>query len=311
MAQGNTRKQHYVWEHYLRAWAFKGTQVWCFRDGKCFQVGTENIAHRRDFYSLKELTTRDIEIVRLIIGRMGSHLQELAKGWLSMFTLLHEVKRRAEAAGKLEPAAAKEIDVAINNMEEKLHAQIESAAVPLLERLRAQDVSFLDDQQSVVDFTSFLSMQYFRTPGMAAGALKQAGDVIPGFNLDAAWGALRTIFATNVSAALSAKRERLRAIFLRPPPGLSFITGDQPILNLRAVNAPEGEVPTELELYYPLSPALAVRLDFEHTERRTDERNLSEAELDEYNGFIVRKSGGQFYANSEAALLRAAAWSRS
>ena len=66
------RKHHYVWEHYLDAWATDG-QIWCRRADKYFPTSTENVGQRRDFYRLKELSDGDVAFVERLIMRMGGN----------------------------------------------------------------------------------------------------------------------------------------------------------------------------------------------------------------------------------------------
>jgi len=70
------RKHHYVWEHYLKAWE-TGGKVWCARGEKIFPSSTENIAHSRDFYRLKELSDSDVDLVKRLIASMGGGCQKI------------------------------------------------------------------------------------------------------------------------------------------------------------------------------------------------------------------------------------------
>ena len=51
------KKHHYVWQHYLTAWARDGEQVWCLRKGgEPFRSHTLNIGQQRYFYRLREMS---------------------------------------------------------------------------------------------------------------------------------------------------------------------------------------------------------------------------------------------------------------
>ena len=52
----DVKKQHYVWEFYLKAWRFEGNKVWCNRNGNVFNTSTENVAQERRFYEITPLT---------------------------------------------------------------------------------------------------------------------------------------------------------------------------------------------------------------------------------------------------------------
>jgi len=293
------RKQHYVWEHYLTAWAVRG-QVWCQRGGNQFVTNTENIAHRRDFYRLREMSEKDLELVKLFIEQMGDHLKELARGWIPAFTALFRIQKLYRESGQQNAELEKELDIAINNLEEDLHSSIEDSAVPILKALRQGDFATLDDQQSYVDFARFMATQHLRTSAMENRMLQNAK--IPaqfGANMENIWGILRTISATNISFHFFSVQDSTRLTFLNALPPNEFITGDQPMLNLRADGATP---PTELEIYYPLTPNRALWMDFGHSRAIRENRTLSAEEVRSYNQRIMKASEGQVYAASKIAL---------
>lgn len=144
-------------------------------------------------------------------------------------------------------------------------------------------------------------MQYLRTPfimNSVAGALKD----VPGFNLDAAWGLMRTMFATSMGGVFYRQQNATRLTFLDAPALVEFITGDQPIINLRAIEKYGVEPVTEFELYYPLSPSRALLMDFGHQHRRVERKTLSTEEVHEYNRKFIAVAGEQIYAASEDTL---------
>jgi hypothetical protein len=292
------RKHHYIWEHYLSGWAIGG-QVWCLRGGKSFLASTENVGHRRDFYRLKEMSAYDVEVVEQLISQMGEAVRETARGWMPHFRLFHQFKRTWEASGRNSPELEDLLDATINDLEEDLHAGIEGGAVPGLAALRAGDASIVNHDKRFSDFGWFIATQYMRTPKMQKSAIEVFGRTIPGFNIEAAWGLLRTIFATNMGGSFFVGRRTLRLVFLEAPAGLEFITGDQPILNTRAV---DGAAPTEVELYYPLTPSRAVLMDFNRPVAATEHKALTADEIARYNGMIADASEGQIYARSREAL---------
>lgn len=145
-------------------------------------------------------------------------------------------------------------------------------------------------------------MQYMRTPGMARDVVESAGE-IPGFNADAAWGLMRTIFATNLGHGFYIQRRTLRLTFLDAPADAEFVSGDQPIVNVRAIGLPEGQPPSESEiaLYYPLTPTRALLMAFDAPAPSTDRRSLTSAETAAYNQMIVNASQEQLYARTQEA----------
>jgi len=71
-AETNAKNQHYVWQHYLNAWATDGTFC-CYRqkDSKLFPTQPKAIASQTYFYEAQQLTAGDINLLRtLSAGRL-------------------------------------------------------------------------------------------------------------------------------------------------------------------------------------------------------------------------------------------------
>jgi uncharacterized protein DUF4238 len=292
------RKQHYVWEHYLLAWATRG-QVWCRRGQKRFCTDTDNLAQQRDFYRLHEMTAVDLAFVNaLITERLDPEAQELARGWIRPFTELFEIQRVYEQQGKKVSEFEAQRDIAINNVEEDIYCRIEGEAVPILDDLRAGHARFIADAKRLVHFMWFIAAQYMRTPKIQTNAIDALSEA-PGVNVQAIWGLMRTMLSTCLGFGLYRRRSTMRMTFLNATTGSEFITGDQPIINLRA--AKEGES-TELELYYPLAPTRALTIAFDATNTDVEHRRLTSAEMTNFNNRIEAESHEQVYAASESAL---------
>ncbi|MGC4064854.1 MAG: DUF4238 domain-containing protein [Polyangiaceae bacterium] len=186
------------------------------------------------------------------------------------------------------------MDSAIHNLEEDLLAGLESHGKPLLGALRLMGEDILNDDKQSVFQTLFIAAQYFRTPRMLARITAALKDV-HGFNVEASFGLMRTIMATNVGYALYARRRGLRLTYLEATGRDTFITGDQPIVNTKALGTALNEPPEKLELYYPLSPHLGVLLDFDAGTRTTTRQSLSSEDVAAYNRMIATLSHRQLY----------------
>lgn len=142
----------------------------------------------------------------------------------------------------------------------------------------------------------FIATQYMRTPVRMRNVLQNTAG--SSFNIDACWGLLRTIYATNIAATMYLKRDTITATFLHASSDVEFITGEQPIVNVRATGE---QIATELEFYYPLDPQRAVLVGFGSV-GGSSTRAISGEEVVKYNRHIARASVQQRYARSEKAL---------
>ncbi|MEM9090830.1 MAG: DUF4238 domain-containing protein [Cyanobacteria bacterium P01_F01_bin.53] len=294
------RRQHYVWRHYLEAWAPNG-KLWCHRlGGNIFSTSTQNVANERDFYRLREMSEFDLSIVRkLAIEAIESDdLRKIAEGWILQFTFLFEIKHKYQEIDT--PEFKDALDEYTNNLEEDMLAALEERAIPFLESLRNEDPALLTDPEESIFHTWFLAAQYFRTPTMLermTNVLKK----IPNFNAEASFGLIRTIFSCNVGRSFWLSRNTLRLTFLRTN-SIPFITGDQPMVNMKAIDLAPSVQAEELELYYPVSPDLGVLFDFDAPSRSATTKLLTVEEVRVYNQAIAKKSTRQIYGINRASI---------
>jgi hypothetical protein len=308
MMSKKTRKQHYIGQHYLRAWAVDGRKLYCRREGKVFPVATTNVAHIKDFYRLHELSDSDLAIIdQLVLSRIDGELRIVHENWLSIFTHLFDLQRAYNAAvaggSPRSEEIEKELDVSINDLEERLHSSVEGPSSLLLDELRNGNLSVLQDSESFMEFAFYIALQHLRTAAMRK-TLLGAVTALPKFNFEAAWGVLRVIFATNIGRALvlyrrGVDREGLKISLLDAPHGTSFITGDQPVINTHAVGLGGKTPPQKLELYYPISPSRALLITHVHEATSYDKRMLTRDAVLSYNKMIASMSDEQLYAASE------------
>jgi len=207
------RRQHYVWQYYLRGWEVNGN-LWCSREGKVFQVGTKNVAVERDFYRLKEMRPSDLQFVReVVINRFEPVLRAICEGWVPHFTELFAIKARYEQSGSTDPEIEAQIDTSINNIEEDLHAWVEGPATRYLDELRRSSITFLEDGEAASLFAFFFALQYMRTPTRRNAFIANLQDR-PEFRFDASWGLLRTVLATAFGFYMNRQEAQLRLTFL-------------------------------------------------------------------------------------------------
>lgn len=101
-----------------------------------------------------------------------------------------------------------------------------------------------------------MAVQHLRTKAMRERMLNGMDNRLAG-RAEQTWPIMRTAFATNIGWSLYSERERWRIRVLSAAEQLRFITGDQPILNLRAQTGDHDD----LALYYPVSPTRAALLE--------------------------------------------------
>lgn len=297
------RRQHYVWQHYLDAWT-ENDQLFCLRNGTIFLTNTLNVGQKRDFYRLQDLTPNDIELIKLLyVNTSPPFLRPLHLQLLEGFTTVFKLKRLYEQSGKTNTEVEKQLDITINNLEENLHCGIEIMAVPFLQQIRKGDISFYRDEKNRIAFNYFVATQYLRTNHMK-DRMHQAFQDIPTkyskFNLDMdrIWNVVSHIIATNIGFSLSSDNG-LNLFLLNNLTETPFITGDQPIVNIKA-DPKSFDAPLGFELYYPQTPHIA--LLFSTSDDIPFGKNLKVDEVTRLNSLIVASSQEQVYANERIIL---------
>lgn len=294
------RGQHYVWRHYLGAWAVSG-QVHCLRDGRVFRTDPKNVGKERDFYRLRELTDADVQMARETIRASPEHIRRLHENLLLRFASLPRLRAAASPAGLGSKEADEALEEAIVNLEELLHGGIERSAQGFLARARNGDVSFYDDDKAAADFLYFLSVQYMRTKGIRENVVAGMAAKAPGIyaDVDRVWNILSHIFATNIGWSLYAERRTFRLVLMTNGSQRALITSDQPVINTLGRN--DGAPPDELELYYPISPRRGLLLTKGEVEE--DRKTLTESDVQHYNSLIASRAHEMIFGDSEIILL--------
>lgn len=297
-AQQNSKNQHYVWQHYLSAWAAEGSFC-CYRqkDKHLFPTQPKSVASETYFYQATKLTDGDLKWLDDFIGRANDErLRELNRDYVKLNQLSFRLREKLSAL-ELHPDARAQIEKELlwaeKNLGEKYHNGIENKNLDLLEFIRSKDDAFYMDTARCGDFLYFISHQYFRTAKMRR-SMSQIAEYEQGHDSRRTAGILNHILATNVSMELFRKRRQYRIRFIDNDTAVPYITGDQPIINMQSINGTD-----DIELYYPLSPRLALILTKDIVKFPNRERMASKFEVERYNYAIYNKSEDQIYSNDQ------------
>lgn len=296
----NTKNQHYVWRHYLQAWA--SDRFYCYRQSeeKLFLTKPKEIAREKYFYETQELTAGDLAFLREFINRATDDgLRELNRGYVEMTQLTFMLRRRledTEMSSDQRSEIENQLRLIEKNLGEKYHTGIENKCLGLLDSLRRAEANFYYETARCGEFLHFISLQYFRTARMQK-VIQGIRTRIPGHDPRRTANILNHIHATNCGATLFLQRNAYRILFLRNESDIPFIAGDQPIVNML-----DPLVTTDLKLFYPLSPSLAMVLAKDSMSPSV--RSVSTLEVEPYNYEIYRMSDDQVYSNNESYLRK-------
>ena len=290
------RRHHYIWRYYLKPWTGNG-KIWCCRKGKKFNTNLINVGQIKDFYRLKKLSKKDIEIIhKLTIENTRTHLQKVNKRWIEVFNFIFELKKLVDHKDINDEKINEFIDIVISNLEENIHSKIERDAKKYLDLILNENIDFYKTEEGCVEFSYFISVQYSRTNKVKSSVLEKLNGVI---DIENAWNVLAHIFASNISWGLFENRQIYAMVLLKNETSEEFITGDQPVINTCATYLSSDEPPEELELYYPVSPNLAILITERENDEYKDKLLLSREQVIQYNKMIAKQAHTQLYASSE------------
>ena len=297
----NAKNQHYVWQHYLNAWAAEGTFC-CYRqkDEKLFVTQPKVVASETYFYETVQLTDADKTFLEAVISQATDEgLRKLNREYVELIQRPFDLRAQLKSAS-LPPEVRADLEKKLRwverNLGECYHAGIENKCQDILDLLRNQNDAFYQDEVRCGDFLYFLSLQYFRTAKMRDGHNKIPSPV-PGHDPRRTAHIVNHIYATNVAAGLFRDRKDYRIVFLKNTTAIPFIAGDQPVINML-----DPRTTDDLELYYPLSPRLAMVLTGDGVKFPDRARNVTCLEVEHYNYEIYRKSEDQIYSNDRSYL---------
>jgi hypothetical protein len=287
------RRQHHVWQQYLKAWSVGGL-LYVLMDSGIFPTGTTEIAVERDFYKIGRLTAADIALLRLLMIEV--------KGIHPLTRKNHEEFLTLVASPGIFEGETRELDEVIDtfrtNALEDYHSAIEASFLPLLERALSKDISFYSDEQSCITLFHYLATQHMRTKGIKVKTIETLQER-SGIDVSRIQDIMTHMGATNTGLSLYLERKERQLVLVENTTDLEFITGDQPILNLHA----DGKSPPKtLSWYYPISPCLALLLPEVGEEPTVSTTGLTSIQVNDLNAKIVAASHRQVFAQSRSAL---------
>lgn len=301
----NKPNQHYVWQKYLEPWVKDG-KIICLRNKKdIIQTNPRNIASERYFYKINNLTQNDCKLIRKIfIDNKPEPMNSVLEGWVrpveAFFEFYNNYVKNEEVKDNIEDYK----ELALKNLLENLHMEIESGGMAGLCKMQLGDLSFIsecdDEDEEDVDFILYLSFQYFRTKKIKQSVKESLGENSSLFtDFDDVFNLIAPIFSTSFGNSIFnlIKSKELYCYLIKNTTEISFITGDQPVINIHA-NFEKNVETSELALYYPLSPALSLLI----TKDKNYNIECSIEKVKEYNDMIERQSLALIFANDESAL---------
>lgn len=295
-----TRGMHYVWRHYLNAWANRNHQIYCLRGGKSYAASTGESALQRDFYKPLPLGPSEINFLYQMISQCPPELKKIHLKTIDIFASISQLENIILALPNITLEQRNNISTMIHNHEESLHSRIETDAHQYLESIYKGDISFWKNEEHKFRFLSFLCFQYLRTKKIQD---RYNGDFRPTpaskIRFNNIWGCMRHILPINMTASMLGEGD-YELTLLTNSTNTSFITGDQPVINLIALRSKNMLEEKDTELFYPVSPSKAILVSRSINTTHGYQREISEEEVNAYNMQIFKSSHEVVFSNTNS-----------
>ena len=293
-------RHHHVWGHYLSAWESNG-KIFCrLRNGRSFTSAPSNLAVKKHFYKLPELSRKDVGFLRLYANSFElEHVRKFANDTVDMYARTSCLRHYCSEEIATDPALAKAIKDHDIQTEENFHQRIENDAVKYIANLRNKNVDFWSCEKAAAAFSLFISLQHTRTQ-------KVQSKVVLGFEenensdqLKRLWPAMRMIFTYNLGASIFVERERWQLKIFEATGDRNFITGDQPTQNLAA-----GIEHDDLAWFYPISPRYALLMSLKSYENPIfNSKYLEDDQVNQLNRGTYDYCHNQVFSRSSSDIL--------
>jgi hypothetical protein len=174
---------------------------------------------------------------------------------------------------------------------------IEADGITYLKLLLVGNSTFFNDDKHRAKFCYFIMIQFVRTKRMSekiTSALRMHL-AEKSIKVDNVWAVEKYIDAGHMALSLFSDKQ-YNVHLLNNATEEPFITGDQPIFNIKAIGLGD-KIPTEVEFYYPISPLVAVVVS-----KNTYQNEVDLEAVHKFNSFVKEMSYEQIYANKEEFL---------
>ncbi len=274
-----TKRQHVVNRKYLSMWGDENENVFCLNDsGRIFSANPINLCVMSYFYRFEEINFLEKELILSMLGKGGREYLIANSNDCStlkdVFNYMLELDNRNYPDPVLHlldivmfcALSKKIIDTSINVLPhssvqlyentikegvETIETFFESLGYPFLNKIYNHDYKNL--QNDLPDFIEYICVQFTRT-----NTMKQKNSHLDNSKVDILkiWSVLHLVTAAKLADSLLGYK--LTITIIENKSSTHFITGDQPVINMKA--STDGTATEALEFYYPISPQLAIKI---------------------------------------------------
>jgi len=257
-----TKKQHYVWREYLRKFCFDKDRIYSLiKNEKIVPNNLMNIGQENFFYKAHDLDRYEIHVLENFVHDFFKDMKEFDFVLEYFQTLLLRLKLISlKNSGLLDQESIRDFEAKYqNDFFEDTLTKIENRGKILINIKNVQDLEVCLNDKNLFQTLQYLNLQFLRTKRQKQMVLERLD--IENVNGEKIWFFTTLVISHSLTINLTFRFKR-KVILLKNETSQEFITSDQPIINLKEEIRDDNGFTKELNLYYPLSPNLAIIFDF-------------------------------------------------
>lgn len=266
------KQQHFVWKHYLKPWT-KNDKICCSGHGNKFCTSLDNIAQVRFFYESEPLKSSEFDFIKSFI----EHLHPSAR--TSQFELLKMYCATSQYDEYIKKCGV-----------EDFHGIVENKFQYILAKIYEKDLSFLKNEEDKNNFSFYIGCQYARTNKIRENLINAPLQIPEDIDKENIAKVLSLLFSDLIGNWVFSKS---KVSLLINNTDSNLITGDQPIINTKMeITNQANQVTNSMELYFPITPKLAIYISEELNEMKL----MDENQVANFNEMILKHSKEQVYS---------------
>lgn len=292
MFHRKTSKQHYVPRCYLHLWKDATDTLYQLVNGKIVTARGELkvVAQTKDFYRVRSLNEIEYQLLESTIHAY-QYATKVIREFIAFYLKIYDLAGKTHESFSTSQKLSKITDVLVNDLVETLYAEIEGKAAAILRDMANGNMDWWNDSNKRTDFYIYWGTQYTRTPTILERAQRFP---LPSGVSDAVYPVTMMHLAMMIVDNMIVNAEKYHVELIKNNSSLQFITGDQPIIDLRKNND------QALDMYFPVSPKYALRIKNKNSDAPINSE-VTEAHVEEYNQ-AIKKNCRFLYAADKKVL---------
>lgn len=264
-----THKQHYVQRAYLSKWE-ENNQLWIYDqfDSKIKNKGSKSICFEIDYYKLDRLSDDEKILFEILYSKLPYGLRKNIREINNI--LDHDIEVESNSK-KIQEFVTKIFNDNKQEIEQEVFAQAgesifcdieQGLSNEIWQKLLNADSTFINNEQYRLNLYSYIVGQIWRVPAKKKLLAKNLNQIISKTNANISVDRMFPYFVYHQtmieSIGLSqCNHHKLFYLHIADDSKSEFITSDNPVINI-CVDFDCNGSPKEYELYWPITPKLAV-----------------------------------------------------